>query len=187
MRDDIHTNAPVPPKWRRFIKACTSEAEGDAERLRRLEDAMRVELVPVRDMLPALEAGLQEQASRLPGVRDLDDLRSLARTPAQEIAVGHAIRLAQDKGPAGVRTSDVVDCTTGELLARRFRATEGYLCQEHPTQRPELMKRMHTCQQGLNKGELVRSTVQGKLSARPSRPPTLNLDEGLPLGPKGKK
>ncbi len=186
MRDDIHTNAPVPRMWKRAIKACTNDSEDLSERVRRFDDAMRSDLAPVRDVLPAVMKGLEEQAQRLPGVRDLDELRALAHTPTQQNVIGHAIRLAEEKGPAAVEPHEVVRCATQELLDRQMRATEGHVMQKFPKQGPELLKRMHACQRGLDQSKLVRSTVQGDLSAKPSRRPALNVDAPLPLGPKGK-
>ncbi len=188
MRDDIHKNAPVPRRWQTFIRVCANDAEDVPELRRRLSDAMNADAACLRDAVPALRQRLLEQAACLPGVRDLDALRSLPRAGdgmAVSIAVENAIRLADEVGADAVDMTRVVELSLDEVRGRRFRQIENHLCQKFERYRPELMRRVHAADRGFDTHSLVRSTEDGTLSAKPSRKPALNLDEGLSLALTG--
>lgn len=187
MRDDIHKNAPVAARWKRVIKAHTRDADWSSEGERVLDDAIRGELGDIRgdDFLSQLAGGLRQQAGLLPGTRDLESLRSLARNPAQECAAGHAIRLADQEGPHAVQIKIVIACAIGEVVDRQFYATENHVAMRFPSQRTELMRRMQTSRAGVQMQALITRVLEGSLSARPSRRPGLRIDDGLPTPRRG--
>jgi hypothetical protein len=190
MRDDIHKNAPVPPKWKRVIQASTRDADWSAEGSRRLDDVMRAELVALAEnnFVERLQDELNRQTGLLPGMRDLEQLRATccARSAAQESVVGHAIRLARAIGPDHVDVAEAVRHGANEIADNFFRVTEEHCARNFPTQRRELMSRLKTCRSTLDVHEMARSTVGGSLSAKPSMRPMLNVDDSLPLGSQGR-
>ncbi len=190
MRDDIHKNAPVPSRWKRVIQASTRDADWFAEGSRRLDDVMRRELAVLgeNNFLARLQGELTHQAGLLPGTRDLEQLRAAccARSAAQESVVGHAIRLARGIGPDQVDVAEAVRHGANEIADNFLRVTEEHCARNFPTQRRELMTRLHTCRSTLDVHRMARSTVGGVLSAKPSMRPGLNVDDSLPLGPQGR-
>lgn len=182
MRDDIHKNAPVPRRWKTFIRTCTNPSESLSECRRRLFEAMKADAASLRDAMPAIKKGLSEEAAHLPGFGDVDALRSIPRAGdgmAVNIAVENTIRLTEAFGASAVDTTEVVRLTLEEVMDRRFRQIENYLCQENEKYRPKLMARMRSSERGLDRDGIVRSTEDGTLSARPSPKPTLDLDASL--------
>ena len=182
MRDDIHKNAPVPRRWKTLIRACNNPSESLSECRRCLAEAMKAEAASLRDAMPGIKKGLAALASHLPGLGDVDELRSIPRAGdgmAVPIAVETAVRLAETLGAGAVDPTEVARLALEEVRDRRTRQIETYLCQEHEKYRPKLMSRIRSSEQGFDMDSLARLTEHGTLSARPSPTPTLDLDESL--------
>src|SRR5262249_49390660 len=142
MRDDIHRLAPVPPRWKRLIRACANDAdwsdEGPEAAKRAAVDDLRRGLSPsfLNDLAKA--ACVPELFAR----ETIDRLCQRQLEPFTLRVAAHMKRAAEQGASTGQAIADGIAAAIRESANAQLRNTDGHLARRFPRERADMMARL---------------------------------------------
>lgn len=176
MRDDLHKGAPLPSRWRSFLRACTRDADWEAKAPRVGHNALAGE---VRDSIDSTLIAALKAAETQPVLAS--DLLPSAAGPVNQLLLQHYRRMMNDPQERS-KTEAAVACALMEVRDSMLREAQAHVLRKSAKDLPEVSRRMNSASTDTEIREIAREAVNSASPKNVAVNQPVDLEENLLRG-----